>query len=167
MVTWLSQEQVSHVFSPKVRCIDFTHVMTDVHEDEFRPTFCVRKRYTQVGECIWTVDGLEQQLTRSSSQRSCMVAPAHLCLISIGWLCFSGMISVVRVSLKDSFSATTIPLRLAMFLSPFLVLCVPLSAALQITDIQGPAFRSPFEGVTVDNVTGIVTAKVRYHFHIL
>lgn len=35
-----------------------------------------------------------------------------------------------------------------------------LASAVTITDIQGPAFRSPFEGQTVKNVAGIVTAKV-------
>jgi hypothetical protein len=30
-----------------------------------------------------------------------------------------------------------------------------------ITDIQGPAFRSPLVGQTVHNVTGLVAAKVR------
>ncbi|GJE88270.1 DNase I-like protein [Phanerochaete sordida] len=36
---------------------------------------------------------------------------------------------------------------------------LPLACATTITDIQGPAFRSPLEGQTVQNVTGIVTAK--------
>lgn len=34
------------------------------------------------------------------------------------------------------------------------------AAAVSITDIQGPAFRSPLEGQNVQNVSGIVTAKV-------
>lgn len=33
-------------------------------------------------------------------------------------------------------------------------------AALTAGDIQGPAFLSPYNGQTVHNVTGIVTAKV-------
>ena len=37
----------------------------------------------------------------------------------------------------------------------------PLVYSTSITDIQGPAFRSPLEGQTVTGVTGIVTAKVR------
>lgn len=32
--------------------------------------------------------------------------------------------------------------------------------AVSITDIQGPAFISPLNGQTVNNLTGIVTAKV-------
>lgn len=37
---------------------------------------------------------------------------------------------------------------------------LPLVYSTSITDIQGPAFRSPFEGQTVTGVTGIVIAKV-------
>lgn len=33
--------------------------------------------------------------------------------------------------------------------------------AVSITEIQGPAFISPLNGQTVNNLTGIVTAKVR------
>lgn len=36
----------------------------------------------------------------------------------------------------------------------------PLSAAVTITDIQGPAWQSPLVGQTVNNLTGIVTGKV-------
>lgn len=32
--------------------------------------------------------------------------------------------------------------------------------AVSITDVQGPAFLSPLNGQTVNNLTGIVTAKV-------
>ena len=42
-----------------------------------------------------------------------------------------------------------------------LALVVPLVASVSITDIQGPAFQSPLAGQSVQNVTGIVTAKVR------
>lgn len=38
--------------------------------------------------------------------------------------------------------------------------CFAFVNAVTITDIQGPAFRSPFEGQTVADVVGIVTAKV-------
>ena len=38
---------------------------------------------------------------------------------------------------------------------------LPLASSTSITDIQGPAFRSPLEGKTVTGVTGTVTAKVR------
>ncbi|KLO07622.1 DNase I-like protein [Schizopora paradoxa] len=46
-------------------------------------------------------------------------------------------------------------------LSPVLALAASfaLASAVTITDIQGPAFRSPFEGKTVTDVVGIVTAK--------
>ena len=50
----------------------------------------------------------------------------------------------------------------AAMLSPALALVASfaLASAVTITDIQGPAFRSPFEGQTVNGVVGIVTAKV-------
>ena len=38
---------------------------------------------------------------------------------------------------------------------------VPLVYSVTIAEIQGPAFRSPLEGQTVQDVTGVVTAKVR------
>ena len=43
-----------------------------------------------------------------------------------------------------------------------LTLFVALVASLDVTDIQGPAFLSPYAGQTVHNVTGVVTAKVRF-----
>ncbi|KLO04613.1 hypothetical protein SCHPADRAFT_947576 [Schizopora paradoxa] len=44
--------------------------------------------------------------------------------------------------------------------SPFLLFaCLSVAHAVSITDIQGPAFRSPLEGQVVEGVIGIVTAK--------
>ncbi|KAI0689067.1 DNase I-like protein [Cytidiella melzeri] len=50
----------------------------------------------------------------------------------------------------------------------YLALALPATFvfATQITDIQGPAFRSPLEGVTVHNITGTVTAKASTGFYI-
>jgi hypothetical protein len=46
-------------------------------------------------------------------------------------------------------------------LSSLILCCLwPLVYSLQITDVQGPAFRSPLEGANVQNLTGTVTAKV-------
>lgn len=42
-----------------------------------------------------------------------------------------------------------------------LTLLVSLALGVEITDIQGPAWLSPLAGQTVQNVTGVVTAKVR------
>ncbi|EKM51889.1 uncharacterized protein PHACADRAFT_177296 [Phanerochaete carnosa HHB-10118-sp] len=43
---------------------------------------------------------------------------------------------------------------------------LPLAYSATIADIQGPAFRSPLEGQTVQNVTGIVTAKSSSGFYV-
>jgi hypothetical protein len=51
-------------------------------------------------------------------------------------------------------------LRSLLFLSTF----ISASISVTITDIQGPAFQSPYAGKAVTNVTALVTAKVRtYH----
>ncbi|KLO04878.1 DNase I-like protein [Schizopora paradoxa] len=46
-----------------------------------------------------------------------------------------------------------------MILPVLLSVCLSVTNAVSITDIQGPAFRSPFEGQVVEGVIGIVTAK--------
>lgn len=47
-------------------------------------------------------------------------------------------------------------------LRSFLFLSTLISGSLSVTvsDIQGPAFQSPFAGKVVSNLTGLVTAKV-------
>ncbi|KAH8108668.1 Endonuclease/exonuclease/phosphatase [Phellopilus nigrolimitatus] len=47
----------------------------------------------------------------------------------------------------------------AMLSSLFLAVCVSLVSPVSVSDIQGPAFLSPFAGKTVSNVSGLVTAK--------
>ena len=42
-----------------------------------------------------------------------------------------------------------------------------LVSAVSVTDIQGPAYLSPLKGQKVQNLTGIVTAKVRFELTIL
>jgi hypothetical protein len=46
-----------------------------------------------------------------------------------------------------------------LFSRLYLLALLPFVHSTDITDIQGPAFRSPLEGQTVHNVTGVVTAK--------
>lgn len=48
-----------------------------------------------------------------------------------------------------------------------LLLLTSLVGAVSITDIQGPAFQSPYVGQVVHNVTGIVSAKVSLVLSIL
>ncbi|KAI5116995.1 hypothetical protein M0805_002666 [Coniferiporia weirii] len=47
----------------------------------------------------------------------------------------------------------------AMLSSFALATCVSVISAVSVTDIQGPAFLSPFSGKEVSNLTGLVTAK--------
>ncbi|KAI0059548.1 DNase I-like protein [Artomyces pyxidatus] len=50
-------------------------------------------------------------------------------------------------------------------LASFFVASFPgLTASINITDIQGPAFQSPFAGQTLQNITGVVSAKTTNSF---
>ena len=74
--------------------------------------------------------------------------------------------------MESSIAALACPLvnftvQSTAMLSPFLLAaCFSVVSSVTVTDIQGPAFRSPLEGQTVNNLTGIVTAKVgHYRMH--
>ncbi|KAI0076209.1 endonuclease/exonuclease/phosphatase [Panus rudis PR-1116 ss-1] len=49
-------------------------------------------------------------------------------------------------------------------LSFLLNLCIYSASGIDITDIQGPAYQSPYDGQIVQKISGVVTAKDRYGF---
>lgn len=74
------------------------------------------------------------------------------------WL---GLIQVLSTPLLDFTS--DINVMLSSLWSLVAAASDPVALSVSVTDIQGPAFQSPLAGHTVQNLIGLVTAKVFKH----